>query len=216
MKNLCNIIVIGYGPKVKRLDKQCISSILFNTKYPYILTYFDNYGSGLSLTQAWNILIKNNESEYVCLLNNDVVVTPNWLMDLIEVLGTNEDIGFVGPSGNCHSPQKAITSEEEAKKPEFSERIEILKDPPSAFCIIFRKATWEVLGGFDERYDLYGSESDLCDRAQKQLGCKFAWRQDVFIYHVGEQSSKAYEIDTELERKKARTIYWGDRGKKIK
>lgn len=208
---ICNIIVIGYGPKVKRLDKQCLSSILFNTKYPYILTYFDNYGSGISLTAAWNKLIKNNETEYVCLLNNDVQVTPNWLTDLIEAFNIDGSIQFVGPSGNCHSPQKAITSEEEAKKPEFKESIVQLDQPPSAFCIVFRKDIWEKVGGFDEQYGLYGSESDFCDRVQKQLGGTFAWRQDVFIYHLGEQSSKAYNIDTEAERKKAKQKYWSTR-----
>jgi len=210
LANLVNIIVVGYGPKVKHLDKACLNSILFNTSHPYIITYFDNYASGMSLTAVWNKLVKFSDTKFICLLNNDTRVTENWLGKLVDTLTTDERIGFVGPSGNCHSVQSSVVSEEHAQK--HIGKVVMLKDPPSGFCLLFRKKIWDEINGFNEQYNLYGSESDFCDRATK-VGYKYAWRKDVFIHHLGESSSKAYAIDTIKEREKAKKLYWESRDK---
>jgi GT2 family glycosyltransferase len=216
MKNVVNIIIIGYGPKLKRLDKACISSILFNTKHPYVITYFDNYESGSSLTKIWNTFIKAHDTQFVCLLNNDTIVSAHWLSKLVSVFEKDEKIGFVGPSGKCHSPQNQIKSLEEAKK--YKDKIEIFDEDHkhlSGFCLLFRKSIWDKLG-LNENYPLYGSESEFMQRARETLGYKFAWRKDVYIEHLGESSTKMYKIDTELERDKAKELYWTSkkRGKK--
>lgn len=204
--NYVNIIVVGFGPKVKHLERECLTSIIDNTSYPYLLTYFDNYNSGKSLTKAWNFLINNaKDSKYICLLNNDTKVTKNWLTKLVQVLENDASIGFVGPSGNCHSPQNEIKSEEEAKK--YPNIIKVMKDPISGFCVVFRKNIWEELTGFDERFPLYGSESMFIHKASK-LGYKSVWRKDVYIYHLSEASVKAYKIDVEKERDKAKRLFW--------
>jgi GT2 family glycosyltransferase len=87
-----------------------------------------------------------------------------------------------------------------------------MKDPISGFCLLFRRSLWLRLRGFDERYKLYGQESDFVDRAQK-LGLKVVWRKDAFVYHEGEASVKAHSYDVQAEREKAKRIYWQDRRK---
>jgi len=209
--NAVNIIVVGY--KVPKIEHACVGSIIKNTNYPYLLTFFDNYGSGLSLTEVWNFLIDKSPLKYVCLLNSDTIVYPGWLKKLIDPLGSDKKIAFVGPStNNCHSPQKRIATYEEATK--YEGKIEIMKDPISGFCLVFRKALWTELGGFNPKYKLYGQESDFIDRAQR-LGYKVAWRKDAFVYHKGEASVNAHKYDADKERKIARKLYWADRGKKI-
>lgn len=210
MNKPVEIIVVGYGPKVKRLEKRCLSSILFSTKPIYTLTYIDNWESGKSLTEIWNWAIQRSGSKYICLLNNDTEVIPGWLDKLIEVLDTNDKCFAVGPStNNCHSPQKEIDTPEKARE---SVQVVEMKDPISAFCVLFRKDVFDKLGGFDLRYTLYGQESDLLDRAQR-AGYKLYWRQDAFVWHVGESSIKAYGMDVSEEREKAKKLYWKERRK---
>lgn len=46
--------------------------------------------------------------EYVVLLNNDTVVTPGWLNQLISLSGSAETIGLVGPMSNYAAPPQLI------------------------------------------------------------------------------------------------------------
>lgn len=211
-KEFCNIIILGY--KLPELEEKCIKSIIRNTKQPYLLTFIDNQGTNNTITEMWNTLIHAtpNFCEYVCLLNNDTEVSPLWLSKMIDTLEVDPMYGFCGPSTNsCHSPQKNISTYEEAKK--YNGIHEIMKDPISGFCLVFKKKIWWELDGFDERYTHYGQESDLLDRAQ-QKGYKCIWQKDSFVYHVGEASVKSSKMNVKEEREKAKKLYWADRKKK--
>lgn len=211
-QNAANIIVTGYGvtEEVKEIQSICVSSVVDNTEFPYVLTYYDNVIFEEPLTVSWNFYCEKSPAEFICLLNNDTEVSPGWLTRMIEVFEKEESCGFVGPSTNqCHSPQKEVgtLAEAEALGPTWVE----MQDPISGFCLVFRKTLWEELGGFDTRYGFYGQESDFIDRAYK-LGYKSFWRKDAFVFHHGEASVKASKMDVGSERKAAKKIYWGDRG----
>jgi GT2 family glycosyltransferase len=55
---------------------------------------------------------------------------------------------------------------------------------------LLRKRDWERLGGFDERFYMYGEETDLCLRAAK-LGLSCMICPDAQIVHYGGASEKA-------------------------
>ena len=221
-----NIIVIGYActPKVQKIQTEAMATIMNHTQYPHVLTFFENYGSGVTLTQAWNRLIDQSKCPYVCLFNNDAFAEDGWLTKMIEVFDeygrghlmpvfdTSMKVGFVGPStDNCHSPQQI--GEKKAHHPDMVNQVEIMRDPMSGFCIVFKKELWEQLNGFDEKFELYAQESDFCDRAHKKLDVLSAWRKDVFIHHLGETSVKASGIDRDKERQKGKDLYWATRSK---
>jgi len=202
-----NIIVIGF--RLGKIERSCVSAIVANTTFPYVLTYYDNHENEYTLTELWNKLIHASVCNYICLLNNDTEVSPRWLEKLVDTLETNDDCGFVGPSTNsCHSPQSEVGTLLEAERLGKSEVV--LPDPISGFCLLFKKSLWEKLDGFDVRYKHYGQESDLIDRAKK-LGYKSYWRQDAFVYHIGEASVKASGINVVFSRKEALDLYWGTR-----
>jgi GT2 family glycosyltransferase len=212
-----NIIVIGYtiNEEMAQIESDCLESILDNTTdCEYVLTFFNNYKSGSSLTHTWNRLIKESKCKYICLLNSDTIVYPGWLSKQLETLKSSRAYGFVGPSTNsCHSSQNKIpTFEASQKLPPNS--VKILSRPICGFCLVFRKAVFLELGCFDERFTLYGQESDLLKRAAKR-GYKFVWRQDAFVYHMGGATMKMAKVNIPAERNKARTIYNGKHGIKI-
>ncbi len=214
--NTVNIIIIGYN--LPKMERECLKAIHANTKHPYLLTYFDNYQSGMSLTQAWNVLTLCSPCDYICLLNNDTEVQPNWLSLMMDSLGKEyldaqnikRKIGFVGPSTNqCHSVQKTIPTFEQAQQ--HAGEVAITTQPISGFCVLFKKNTFMQLRGFNEEYSLYGQESDLIDRAMRKLSLYCAWRKDAFVFHHGEASVKASNVDVEVERKRAKELYWRSR-----
>lgn len=207
MNLTCNIIVIGYD--LPEIEIECLQSIIKYTKWPYILTFYDNYEKKTSLTKIWNHLIFTSPANYICLLNNDVEVTEGWLTKLMDTLLSDDSYGFIGPStDNCHSPQKQLNTPEKAAQ---NPGIEIMDQPISGFCITFARALWEHLGKFDERFSFYGQESKLQALAQDE-GFKLVWRHDAFVWHMGEMSVKKSGIDVKAERERAKKLYWSERG----
>src|SRR3972149_10392362 len=92
-----DIIIVKYN--TPELEKKCIESVMKNTDVSYHLTIFDNYPSKHNLGQLWNRLIRNSESEYICLLNSDTTVENSWLSKLLTTFNNFEKkVGCVGPS----------------------------------------------------------------------------------------------------------------------
>lgn len=221
---LTNTIIVGYGltpveqdGEFVDIETNCVKSVLENTEPgTYLLSYIDNFENKVgTLTKIWNDLIRSSTADYICLLNSDTVVYPGWLSKMTETLCVDDTFGFVGPStSNCHSPQKNIpTFEEAAKYATREDKVEVMKDPISGFCVLFRPYTWRKLKGFDERYSFYGAESDFIDRAKTQLGLVSVWRKDAFVYHYGEMSIKKSGMDVNKAREQAKKIYWSTRKK---
>ena len=209
MKPFVDIFVVGYD--LPEIESKCLASVVKHTKWPYVLTFFDNYGMSSSLTEVWENFVSKSNENYIVLLNNDTEVHPQWLTRMMEVMLVDPTIGFCGPStNNCHSPQKQIGTFELAEH--NINQVEFVKDPLSGFCLLLRRKAWEDVGGFDLRYSLYGSESDLVDRAHK-LGYKSSWVKSSYVFHHGELSIKKSGVNVEEERTKAKKLYWSERRK---
>lgn len=59
-------------------------------------------------------------------------------------------------------------------------------------CFLIRRSTFESLGGFDERFWLYGEETDLCRRAA-DTGLRIELADDLQATHVGGASGDGIE-----------------------
>jgi N-acetylglucosaminyl-diphospho-decaprenol L-rhamnosyltransferase len=59
-------------------------------------------------------------------------------------------------------------------------------------CFLIRRSTFETLGGFDERFWLYGEETDLCRRAS-DAGFRIELADDLRVTHVGGASGAGIE-----------------------
>lgn len=62
-------------------------------------------------------------------------------------------------------------------------------DAVTGCFLLIRRSLWEQLGGFDERFFMYGEETDLCLRA-RALGHKCLICPDATIIHHGGASEK--------------------------
>lgn len=54
-----------------------------------------NTGFNKPLNHLWNDYVKESSTEFICLLNNDVRISPNFLSSSISVLEKEPDVGFV-------------------------------------------------------------------------------------------------------------------------
>jgi GT2 family glycosyltransferase len=162
-----------------------------------ILTNDENQGFPVSINQGINVSV----SEFVLIINNDIVVTEDWLESLLDVANKNESVGIVGPISNEVS---GVQKDKEANYKSIDEmhlyaasireknKNKITQFPRVAFlCTLIKKEVIDKIGGLDERFSPGNFEDDdFCLRAQL-AGFNTVIANDVFIHHYGSKSFKA-------------------------
>ncbi len=194
----------------------CLRSIAQNTEgVPYEVIVVDNASQDETRTWLDRIervrVIRNSKNdgfvtgcnrgsqaargEYLVFLNNDVVVKPGWLSELIRTFESDASIGLVGakllyPDGSLQEAGGIIWNDgtgwnygrgDQSNKPEYNFLREV--DYCSGACLAVKREVFEALGGFDVRYQpAYYEDSDLCFAA-RNLGLKVVYQPKVEVIH---------------------------------
>ena len=212
MKRKTSIIILSYNNL--ELLKTCIESIRnYTLKDDYELIIVDNNSTEdvkEYLKSQKDIILKLNDENYgfpkgcnigidlankendILLLNNDTIVTTNWLKNLKECLYSREDIGAVGPvCGKTDNLQYINLKyenfeqmQDEAKKNNISdsnrweEKVFLI-----GYCILIKRDVFNKVGYLDETYTPgYIEDNDYSLRILKE-GYKLYLCHDCYIYH---------------------------------
>ena len=137
----------------------------------------------LGFVESCNIGAKASTGKYLFFLNNDAIVTQNWLEPLIETI-EREKVGAVGaklvyPDGKLQEAGGIIWNDasgwnygryDDPDKPEYNFVREV--DYCSGAALFVRRDLFENLDGFDRRFKPgYYEDVDLCFSIRK-LGYK--------------------------------------------
>jgi GT2 family glycosyltransferase len=193
--------------------KDCIYSIREHTHLPYELIVVDNgstdgsvdfclservtivsLGYNAGFPAACNLGLKVASGDALLLLNNDVIVTENWLFNMQRCLYSQEEIGIVGPMTNFASGAQQIDepftnigdmaarfNRPDRKKWKSTNRI-------VGMCMLFKRELLERIGYLDERFSPgHFEDDDFCYRA-RQAGFRLMICGDVFVFHHGSAS----------------------------
>lgn len=127
-----------------------------------------------------NNAAKQAKGRYLVLLNNDTIVMPGWLDELIEPLDQHPDIGLVGskllyPDGRLQESGGIIFGDgsgwnygrmDDPRKPQYCYMRD--SDYVSGASIALRTDFWHDQGGFDELYSVaYYEDTDMAFRVRK-------------------------------------------------
>ncbi len=154
--------------------------------------------TNLGFPVAINQGIRAAKGDIIVLLNNDVIVTENWL-NRLEWHLLKYDV--IGPMTNyCAGLQQATIPvyNDEAELNEQTMKWQIDHAFQSqevvwiiGFCMAFKKSLYDELGSFDESlWPCSGEELDFCLRA-RAAGYKVGIAKDVYIHHFGSMTFKA-------------------------
>jgi len=222
------------------LTKSCIDSIIKNTDVDYRLIIIDNASndktkkyleelkdkegrrvllirneSNLGFIKAVNQGMRLSESPYICLINNDTIVTKEWLGEMIRVAESSPRVGLINPSSNTlgQKPENKESMEAYAErlKKEAASSTEI--GSAIGFCMLIKKEIIERIGVFDEIYGMGNFEdTDYSRRAIKE-GYICARAHRAYVFHdEGGSFTRGSLFDENFERN--RQIYefrWGKR-----
>lgn len=223
------------------LTKDCIDSIIKNTAdVEYRLIIIDNasdyqtknYLEELKASLAQKILLIRNEKNfgfvkaanqgmrlsnapYICLINNDTLVTKNWLSEMIKIAQASSDIGLVNPSSNNlgQRPYKGEPVEEYARKLEKESGQFFEIGSAIGFCMLIKREVIDKIGVFDEIYGMGNFEDTDFSRRGVKEGYKCVRACGAYVYHrEGTSFGRDKTFDENFERN--RQIYefrWGKR-----
>ena len=142
-----------------------------------------------------NIGAELAKGEFLLFMNNDVVVTPNWLPPLMEAFRDHSDCGaagpkFVYPNGLLQEAGALLDEEgvsvqigkfQDPETPRFNRGRVV--DYVSAAAVLLRKKTFEKVLGFDFMYEpAYYEDVDLCLKVG-QLGLKTYYVPESCVVH---------------------------------
>lgn len=143
--------------------------------------------------------IEAAKGDSVLLLNNDTIVTANWLANLTKCLFGADDVGAVGAITNSCSNYQAIKVDyqnleemhEFARKHNRSnpvmweERLKLV-----GFCMLIKKEVIDKIGLLDEIFTPGNFEDDDYSFRIRLAGYKLILCRDTFIHHFGGASFK--------------------------
>ncbi|KPI57229.1 glycosyl transferase [Clostridioides difficile] len=214
-----SIIILTYNQL--EYTKICIESIRkFTNPDSYEIIIIDNNSTDGTInwlkTQEDVTVIYNNENlgfpkgcnqgikiakgDNILLLNNDTIVTPNWLSNMNKALWSSKEIGAVGTVSNYCSYNQEI----HANYNNIEEMLEFAynfnksntslwyyRNKLIGYCLMIKKEVLDKVGLLDEIFTPGNFEDDDISFRMLLSGYKLFLCKDTFIHHFGSISFKS-------------------------
>lgn len=163
--------------------------------YPYVKLVTFPVNTGFS--PAVNAGIKASTGEMVALLNNDTVVDPNWMAELIKAMQEHPEAGSAGCKMLAYDDHTLLDGagdgyrrgglpgrigHKERDTGRFNRKRYLLGACGGA--ALYRRELFDAIGLFDEDYFAYLEDVDLGLRAQA-AGFKCIYVPTSIVYHLG-------------------------------
>ncbi len=181
-------MILSYNSsKLGAIFSDCLDSVL-NTDYPsFEVILVDNASADNAAETAFERYSKNHENlrflkleknlgytggnnsgfqhvsekaEFVAFLNDDVIVSSDWLKPLIDASKENQNIGAIGPSGSYIARGSTTVNLSNQNLVAFSHSVGYVH----GHCLVIRRNAFAKVGGFNPHIFIYGDEIDLCER----------------------------------------------------
>lgn len=209
--------------------KACVESIRKNTDWPYNIIVVNsgsddtakwladqpdiiahNSAERLHFSAANNKGLEISKEKYVCLLNDDTIVSQGWLGALMHE-GMKPGVGAVGPFSNCdqgwtHQDKIVAGGKDLHPAMKLEEVQSVLRDIyrwrrrkevplrgwVAFYCTLIPRAVIDKVGGLDEGFKSGDEDLDYCRRIG-QAGFSIRQTYDSFVFHFGGRTRKFAE-----------------------
>lgn len=177
--------------------------------FPRVNFYFLDQNLGFS--KANNFGVKRAKGEYVLILNPDTIIPENLFDELMPFDEKTQNVGMVGvrlvdANGNFHPESKRNLP---TVKNSFSKLFNIRNTTANTYykedvaqesvapCSILvgafmwvKKSIYQEIGGFDERYFMYGEDIDISHSSELAGYTNFYKGDQIVLHYKGESTKK--------------------------
>jgi len=145
----------------------------------------------------------NNKADYVLILNNDTVVDPHFLSELVKIANSNEKIGILGPKTyyvdpsnmiyyaggkiNWYTGQPKHIGQKKVDKGQYDQISNV--DFIAGSCMLIKKEVIEQIGLLPNDYFLLWEDIDYSVKANRN-GFELVYVPDSKIWHKESASIK--------------------------
>lgn len=187
---------------------ECDKSELNDKSKVILLKNHKNYGFAKGNNISIDYALKYLKSDYILLLNNDTIVDPRFLTQLVNTAKKDGKIGFIGPKTyyydfkGCSNvigfaggllnkikcqPESIGRNEVDNGQYDKSKKVDYVEGS----CLLVKRELIEEIGCFDPDYFTYWEEIDWCVRGSK-VGYNSFYEPKAEIWH----KTRASEIGT--------------------
>jgi GT2 family glycosyltransferase/Tfp pilus assembly protein PilF len=235
LEQVVSIVILALN-KIE-YTKKCIESIQKYCKQAYELILVDNGSTdetftyfssipgaivirndnNLGVSAGWNQGLKKAKGDFALILNNDTILGPNTIENLVRCSNNHPNVGVVAPlSNNIAGPQKieGFNYSDENEIPHLIESIQKQQDLESwsfqrikGFCMLIPMPVVKDVGLFDEVYGLGNFEDDDYSLRLFYKGYDLRIAHDSFIFHYGSVSFSQANIDWQMQMQKNHQIF---------
>ncbi|MEO7427051.1 MAG: glycosyltransferase, partial [Fibrobacteria bacterium] len=222
-EKLVSIIILGFNQV--EYTRKCLESIRMHTRQRYELILIDNgskdgteayfrsipgakvvrNAENLGVSKGWNQGLRLAQGEYLLILNNDIIVGPDWLENMVRLAECDPSIGLVGPRSNYIAGPQVVPNvpyRAESEIQGFIRTWQAGHDLSAAefqfikgFCHLIPRRVFEKVGFYDERFGKGNFEDDdYCMRVRLH-GFRALFADDSFIHHYGSVSFNQDSVD---------------------
>jgi len=162
----------------------------------FLIEADENYGYSGGNNIGIKYAVENLECEYIWLLNNDTIVSPDALIQMVEKMNTSINPGVVGSVIKYYnSPdliEKTCGQGQILTNFIFGKTLKIMKnnklDDIMGASFLMSVNTIKKVGYLDEDYFLYREESDYCWKV-REAGLNLICADKSTVYHKSAASS---------------------------
>ena len=188
-----------------RYTKECWEALCKNTPEKFAALFIDNGSTddtpvwlrerlhsihnttNRGYAAACNQGIRASRGDYICLLNNDTVVSPGWLAGLRACLDSSPRIGIVGPQQKGHEAREGW--------------VHMPRLP--GYCWLMRRALVERVGMLDEQFWPGNFEDDDYCRRVELAGHQNMMAGEVLVKHYGARSFEGMDYEKIMAKNRA-------------
>ena len=157
--------------------------------------------------------MRASQAPYVCLLNNDLIVTPGWLSRMIGVAARHPELGVLNPTSDTfgNEPPRGVSLNDHARRLEANGDRYVEVGVCIGFCLLVTREVITRIGYLSEEVErAFFEDEDYCMRAQA-AGFRCVVVESAYVFHAEHQSVKGLPDREALFRRNRQWCHrkWG-------
>ncbi|MFC1919366.1 glycosyltransferase family 2 protein [Chloroflexota bacterium] len=213
LNSLTNVTYPNYGVVLVDNGSSNEEGTVLTQRYGHqhsIISLDSNYGLGIAINAGMKYAIESLNADYLLLLNNDVVVDPEFIGEMVKVAEQDTEVGLAGAKTYFYDEPERIqlvwgslnlwkgqaigrprtligkTMTKEYDRGQYDEVRDI--DWVNGCCFLVKADAVRQIGMLDEGYFVCWEEIDYCLRMQR-AGFKVVYVPKAKVWHKGNRST---------------------------